>query len=676
VNQVSTFYFSASIISRGKNQSAVASASYRSGESLYSELDMETKSYGKRTVQPDTFILAPSHAPEWVYNRERLWNEVEYHESKINSQLSREVKLALPVELNHDTQRQMLEEYVQENFVDRGMVADVSIHRDVEHNPHAHIMLTVRPFNENGEWGSKQKREYRLDENGEFILNKNGKKKPFKVELTDWDKKETLLEWRKNLAEKINQYYVEHGIKESVSHESYEQQGLDKIPKHRLEKTEFQIEKRERENAEKEGREYKPRTTFAQLNYEIEKTNAEIEMINQKVIDLNEYRESVKGSFIDELKSIRDNNNLSPEDWKAIKGVAKRVDGFVDIHNAKDNLNRLDFWKRKLDSEKSLIIATGKTLEKAKRVYNEEPKKVMMYGFVPNKFEESYRQKVSHYENQISKYNETIKAYNDLYKYSQRAYAIQKDFINEEFKYLYPDYADKIGNNDKAMELKSQYVEMFKKEGILRHEMPELNSTLNMFTDKHDKLNTLLEDWKQTNNSLMILERTKEKHKREYAEQYKDWDSKNVYEKSLQYTNSREQITNKELHKQSLEQELTKQMVDNYPEISQETIVQIPYELKAKILELHLSGNNTGELSKDLKLIEKESEKDLSKQEQKFNNETVGGDLASGTGDLFSGLINSAQQDEDKSGDLERKRQRDKKQKRIKLRQDIGEMEL
>src|SRR5690606_7554315 len=135
---MSTFYLSVNMISRGKGQSAVASAAYRSGETLYSELDMEIKSYGMRLVQPETFIDAPKHAPEWVYDRERLWNEVELHENKSNSQLAREVRLALPIELDNDTQKKLLQEYVKENFVDRGMVADVSIHRDVKHNPHAH----------------------------------------------------------------------------------------------------------------------------------------------------------------------------------------------------------------------------------------------------------------------------------------------------------------------------------------------------------------------------------------------------------------------------------------------------------------------------------------------------------------------------------------------------------
>src|SRR5690606_24474101 len=153
------------------------------------------------------------------------------HENKSNSQLAREVRLALPIELDNDTQKKLLQEYVKENFVDRGMVADVSIHRDVKHNPHAHIMFTVRPFDEDGKWGKKKEREYIKDEYDNFEYGDNGKKKFRTVHLTDWDRKETLLEWRKNFAEKVKQYYKEFNIDESVSHESYEKQGLSRIPK-------------------------------------------------------------------------------------------------------------------------------------------------------------------------------------------------------------------------------------------------------------------------------------------------------------------------------------------------------------------------------------------------------------------------------------------------------------
>ncbi|MDA6082682.1 MobA/MobL family protein, partial [Escherichia coli] len=106
-----------------------------------------------------------SHAPDWVYDRETLVNEIEKVEKQYNSQLLREIVVALPVDFKNEDQTTLIREYVQENFVSDGMVADVSIHRDQEHNPHAHILLTLRPFNEDGTWWkNKSKKEYILDE--------------------------------------------------------------------------------------------------------------------------------------------------------------------------------------------------------------------------------------------------------------------------------------------------------------------------------------------------------------------------------------------------------------------------------------------------------------------------------------------------------------------------------
>ncbi|MDA6082638.1 MobA/MobL family protein, partial [Escherichia coli] len=122
------YHFSAQVISRGKGQSAVASASYRSGERLTDERTGEMKYY-VREVQPDTMILAPSNSPEWVQDRNRLWNEVEKSETRVNSRLAREINIALPRELNHDQQKELIRDYVQKEFIDKGMIADVAIHR-------------------------------------------------------------------------------------------------------------------------------------------------------------------------------------------------------------------------------------------------------------------------------------------------------------------------------------------------------------------------------------------------------------------------------------------------------------------------------------------------------------------------------------------------------------------
>lgn len=147
-----------------KGRSAIASAAYRSGEKLFDDKEGRHYFYA-RSVMPESFILTPKNAPAWASDREQLWNEVERKDRRANSRYAKEFNVALPVELIEDEQKELLTKYVQENFVDEGMVADVAIHRDHPDNPHAHVKLTNRPFNSDGTWGIKSKKQYILDEN-------------------------------------------------------------------------------------------------------------------------------------------------------------------------------------------------------------------------------------------------------------------------------------------------------------------------------------------------------------------------------------------------------------------------------------------------------------------------------------------------------------------------------
>ena len=150
------FHMSFQNISAGKGRSAIAGAAYRSGEKLFDDQEGRRYFYA-RSIMPESFILTPKNAPEWASDREQLWNEVEKKDRKSNSRYAKEFNVALPVELSESEQKELLTKYVQDNFVDQGMVADVAIHRDHPDNPHAHVMLTNRPFNPDGTWGQKTK---------------------------------------------------------------------------------------------------------------------------------------------------------------------------------------------------------------------------------------------------------------------------------------------------------------------------------------------------------------------------------------------------------------------------------------------------------------------------------------------------------------------------------------
>ncbi|MYV16433.1 MobQ family relaxase [Furfurilactobacillus milii] len=223
------FHMSFSNISAGKGRSTIASAAYRSGEKLFDNKEGRIYFYG-RSIMPETFILKPKNAPEWANDRQKLWNEVEKKDRKANSRYAKEFNVALPVELSADEQKELLIKYVQENFVDDGMVADVAIHRDHPDNPHAHVMLTNRPFNPDGTWGIKSKKQYILDEDGNKTYTGTSKyPKSRKILMVDWDKKEKIIEWRHNWAVSVNQVLEQKNIPDRISEKSFEDQGIDEV---------------------------------------------------------------------------------------------------------------------------------------------------------------------------------------------------------------------------------------------------------------------------------------------------------------------------------------------------------------------------------------------------------------------------------------------------------------
>lgn len=224
------FHMSFSNISAGKGRSAIAGASYRSGEKLFDQKEGRSYFYA-RSVMPESFILTPKNAPEWASDREKLWNEVERKDRRANSRYAKEFNVALPVELSEDEQKELLTKYVQENFVDEGMVADVAIHRDHPDNPHAHVMLTNRPFNPDGTWGIKSKKQYILDDNGNKTYTGTSKyPKSRKILMVDWDKKEKITEWRHNWAASVNQALEQKNIPDRISEKSFMEQGIDDTP--------------------------------------------------------------------------------------------------------------------------------------------------------------------------------------------------------------------------------------------------------------------------------------------------------------------------------------------------------------------------------------------------------------------------------------------------------------
>ena len=224
--------------------SAVGASAYRSGEILKNEYDGITHDFTRKRGIVHTEILLPPHAPPDFADHSTLWNSVEKIEKSKNSQLAREIEVALPIELDREQQIQLVRDYVQKNFVSVGMCADIAIHDKKTGNPHAHIMLTMRPLEQSGEWGAKSKKEYILDKNGQRITLKNGSFKSRKIDTVDWNNKEKAELWREAWADSVNRSLAEQGIQEKVDHRSYERQGIEQIPTVHMGVSATQMERR------------------------------------------------------------------------------------------------------------------------------------------------------------------------------------------------------------------------------------------------------------------------------------------------------------------------------------------------------------------------------------------------------------------------------------------------
>ena len=227
---IAIYHCSIKIVSRGKGKSAVAAAAYRAGEKLTNEWDGLTHDYTRKGGVVHSEIMLPPHAPPSFSDRSILWNSVEQIEKSNNSQLAREIEIALPVELSREEQTRLVREYCSSQFVSKGMCADFNIHDTGNGNPHAHILLTMRPLDEKGTWAAKSKKEYVLDENGERVKLPSGRYKTRKVDLMDWNRQENADLWRKAWADLANDYLERSGSAERIDHRSHAERGIEELP--------------------------------------------------------------------------------------------------------------------------------------------------------------------------------------------------------------------------------------------------------------------------------------------------------------------------------------------------------------------------------------------------------------------------------------------------------------
>ena len=284
------FHLSVTQTKRSAGQSAIASAAYRAGERLYSEYYGEYSDYTRKGGVICSDILLPSHAPPEYADRQTLWNAVEKAERGKNAQLAYSFDIALQNEFSLEENIALARQFLLENFVSRGMVVDFAVHQpDREDggipNPHFHVLCPIRPIEQNGKWGLKQRRVYELDEDGNRIRDANGKYVFNAVPTTDWGSPETLEHWREAWAEMCNAKFAEKGLDVRIDHRSYERQGVDLLPTIHEGATVRAMEKKG------------IRTEKGEFNRWIKATNAVIKDIRKKISLLFDWITEIKAEL-------------------------------------------------------------------------------------------------------------------------------------------------------------------------------------------------------------------------------------------------------------------------------------------------------------------------------------------------------------------------------------------
>jgi Ti-type conjugative transfer relaxase TraA len=204
------YHFSAKVISRTSGSSAVAAAAYRSASRLRDDRLDRHHDFTNKPGVVHSEVLLPDGAPEEWRDREQLWNDVEAAELRKDAQLAREIEFAIPREMSQADGIELARDFVQKEFVDRGMVADLNVHWDIGPDglakPHAHVMLGMREVTEEG----------------------------FGQKVREWNRTELLTHWREAWAQHVNERLAQLDIDARIDHRSLEAQGIDLEPQHKI----------------------------------------------------------------------------------------------------------------------------------------------------------------------------------------------------------------------------------------------------------------------------------------------------------------------------------------------------------------------------------------------------------------------------------------------------------
>ena len=468
------YHCSVKIIGRSSGRSSVASSAYRSGEKLYNERDGLIHDYTRKTGIIHSEILIPVNAPSWAEYRQELWNEVEKSEKRKDSQLVREIEVALPNELNLESRIELVREYVKENFVNKGMIADISIHDKEDGNPHSHIMVTTRSIDQDG-FGKKER---------------------------EWNKKEYLEKWRESWADHSNRYLEKEGYEDRIDHRSYKRQGVEKIPTIHVGVSASAMEKRGIE------------TDRGNVNREVLKQNEYLKVLSKEVedysLEISELKEINENKIelkvdVDKKEEYYNNHIISKKLSKEIKTIIlelenKQTDNSTiieEIYNKRSVINNIDSRISELNEERenTAFFEIRKRKDISRKIEELDNRREELYSSLETEYDiqdmyqlenfvenvltsnETLSDNIKQCDKDLSASNYLIDAYKEKY-----IFAAIKEYQIENYISVKREYKDDEQTNLDDL----NFEKLRKKYSINKHRRVSLDELFEMIDDKKE----------------------------------------------------------------------------------------------------------------------------------------------------------------------------------------------
>ena len=526
------------IIGRSSGRSSVAASAYRTGTKLCNERDGLIHDYTRKTDIIHSEIITPENTPSWAKDRQLLWNEVEKTEKRKDSQLAREIEVAFPNELSLESRIELVRDYVKENFVDKGMIADIAIHDKKDGNPHSHIMLTTRVIDED-RFGKKER---------------------------EWNKKEYLEKWRESWAEHSNRYLEKEGHEDRIDHRSYKRQGIEKLPTIHIGVSASAMEKRGIET----DRGNINRQVIRQNEY-LRGLSKQVEDYRLEVLELKEINQTELKADPNRKNQYFDNHNLSQKLSKEIKCITKELESDMasssnvmeELYNKRLTLNDYEsrILKLKEELKNTSFFEFRKRKDRSIKIEGFETKREEIYSSLEKDFNiqdmhqlESFIEKVivinenlsdniKQCREDLSVSNYLIDAYKERYIFAAiKEYEIENDIsIKREYK------ADKQAKlEDLTFEkLNEKYnINTYKKEiqnNSKDHNRVSLDELFDTVDDTNNNNKITTKDFNEIESKLnekekkILLSIIKENNSGD-KDNYKDIDKKKrIQEKVMEY---------------------------------------------------------------------------------------------------------------------------------------------